>query len=329
MTDEKNFLIGGVEVSNPIWLAPLAGVTTRAFRAFHRRAGAGLVHTEMISATGLLYKNKKTFRMIGGDSEPGPVVLQFFGPDALDMARAADIALKIRRFDVVEINMACPMPKVTKKCGGASLLMDPLMAGRMVSGLKVFGLPVWAKIRRTDDKIHPLRTEDFCGEMLAAGADLLIVHGRTPAQRYEGVADKEAVISAARKFPGFVAASGDFYAPEDAKYYLDGGCAAVLAARGVIKDAFLIPETLNDLGYAADEKYLGPADAERIEMLISAVADAKSSDGERHAMVMARRMLPGVLKGSRGVSGLRQSVASCGDWAVMERALIEFAELPG
>ncbi|MDR1137785.1 MAG: tRNA-dihydrouridine synthase family protein, partial [Synergistaceae bacterium] len=193
----KKFVIGGVETSSQIWLAPLAGVTTRPYRDFHRRMGAGLVHTEMISAIGLSYKNEKTLFMLGDGEEEGPVALQLFGPEADVMANAAEIALRVKRFGAIEINMACPMPKVMKRCGGASLLLNPGESSRMVSALKTFGLPVWAKIRKTDERVHPMTTENFCAELMESGADLLIVHGRTPAQRYEGAADKEAVISAA------------------------------------------------------------------------------------------------------------------------------------
>jgi len=326
MTDEKNFSIGGVEAANPIWLAPLAGVTTRAFRDFHKRMGAGLVHTEMISATGVLYKNKKTFRMIGDGSEPGPAAVQLFGPDASGMVHAAEAVLRIKRFDALEINMACPMPKVTKKCGGASLLFNPTEAAMMVTGLKSLGPPVWVKLRKTDENTHPLGTIDFCLKMLDAGADLLIIHGRTPAQRYEGTADKEAVVSAARKFPGMIAATGDFFAPEDARHYLDGGCVAVLAARGAIKDAFLIPRTLHALGYEANAKLIDPPLPDRVDMMLAAGMEAKSREGERHALVMIKRLMAGMFKGSRGVSELRRVAASCGDWTSLENALLRFAD---
>ena len=317
---------GGVETENPIWLAPLAGVTTRAFRDFHRRMGAGLTHTEMISATGLLYKNKKTFKMIGDSSEPEPTVVQLFGPSAPEIVRAAEAALRIKRFDAIEINMACPMPKVTKKCGGASLLSNPDEAAMMVAGLKPLGPPVWVKLRKTLEGSRHIGTINFCKKMRDAGADLLIIHGRTPAQRYEGESDKEAVISAAREFPGLVAATGDFFTPGDAEFYLNGGCVAVLAARGVIKDALLIPRTLHALGRAVDGKLIDPSVPDRADMLLAAGMDAKSRDGERHAIVMIKRLMAGMFKGSRGVSELKRTVASSGDWPSLEDALLRFAE---
>ena len=317
---------GGVETENPIWLAPLAGVTTRDVRDFHRRAGAGLVHTEMISATGVLYNNKKTFKMTGDETEPGPIALQLFGPDAEGMSRAAEAVLRVRRFDALEINMACPMPKVTKKCGGASLLMNPREARAMAERLNRFGVPVWAKIRKTDEAVHPIGTLDFCGELLEAGASLVIIHGRTPAQRYEGAADKEIVIEAARKFPGRVAGSGDVYTPDDARFYLDGGCVAALAARGAMRDALLIPDTLRALGYPADARYADPSIKARAEMIIEAAAGAREREGERHALVTVKRLLAGMFRGARGASALRQAVSSCGNLDSLVEILLEFAE---
>jgi tRNA-dihydrouridine synthase B len=288
--------------------------------------GAALTHTEMISATGLSYKNKKTFRMLGATSEPGPLVLQLFGPDAEVMLNGADRALRLKRFDAIEINMACPMPKVTKKCGGAALLSNPDEASLMVKNLKTFGLPVWVKLRITDKKIHPLSTEEFCAEMIQNGAALLILHGRTPAQRYEGFADKDAVLSIADKFPGMIAATGDFFTPEDAKFYLDGGCVSVFAARGVIKDAFLVPKTLKYLGYPANEKYLNPTSAEQIELMIRTGRAACISESESYSLVMIRRLLSGMLKGFPGVTSLRQACSVCHDWESLEKVLGEFGD---
>jgi tRNA-dihydrouridine synthase B len=216
------------------------------------------------------------------------------------------------------------MPKVTRKCGGASLLHNPDESARMVSVLKTFGLPVWAKVRKTDERVHPMTTENFCAELMERGADLLIIHGRTPAQRYEGAADKDAVISAAGKFPGAVAASGDFFAPPDAEYYLSSGCAAVMAARGVLKDAFLIPKTLRHLGFSVDEKFLNPSVSEQIEMLTEACGTAKSIGDGRSALAAARRLLFGMLRGVYGAASLRRVCAPCGDVESLEKILYDF-----
>ena len=321
---EKKLVIGGVETPNRIWLAPLAGVTTRPYRDFQRRAGAGLAHTEMISAIGAARENKKTLFMLGDKEEKGPTALQLFGPDADVMAEAAEVALRFGSFCAIEINMACPMPKVTKRCGGASLLMNPGESARMVSALKAFGLPVWAKVRKTDGRVHPMTTENFCAELMERGADLLIVHGRTPAQRYDGEADKDAVISIAGKFPGKVVASGDFFVPEDAEHYLSGGCEAVVAARGVIRDAFLIPKTLGYLGSSAEKKFLNPTVSEQIEILTETCGMAQSIGDGRSTLLAARRLLFGMLRGVPGAALLRRKCVYCKDLESFEKILADF-----
>ena len=102
--------IGGVAVDNPIWLAPLAGITFSSFRRFHRALGAGLVHTEMVSALGLIYKGRKTKELLYGFDDERPCALQLFGARSGEIAEGAEIALTIRGFDALEVNMACPMP---------------------------------------------------------------------------------------------------------------------------------------------------------------------------------------------------------------------------
>ncbi|MDR1651165.1 MAG: tRNA-dihydrouridine synthase [Synergistaceae bacterium] len=316
---------GGVDARSPIWLAPLAGVTTGVVRDFHAALGAGLVHTEMISSIGLARGNAKTLRMTGDREEKCPAVIQLFGPDADWMRKGAETALAARKFDALEVNMACPMPKVTKKCGGAALLYNPAEAGRIVKKLKPLGLPLWVKLRITDTSSHPLSTEDFCEVLAESGADLLLLHGRYPSQRYEGTADKAAVCAAAGKFPGMVAGSGDFYSPQDARIYLEGGCTAVLAARGILRDVFLIPKTLAHLGLPFPRKFLDPPAETQAEILAEAGRDALRREGERRALVMVRRMSAGMFKGFPGVSSLRSELASFGDWDSAETCLLRIA----
>lgn len=318
--------IGGVDVKSPIWLAPLAGVSTYTFRDFHRKMGAALVHTEMVSAIGLSYQNRKTDNLLGGEGEPGPMALQLFAPDADHLIKGARLAIAQRNFEALEINMACPMPKVTKKGSGAKLLEYPDEAKKMVKSLKTLGLPVWVKLRITEPRKHPLQTEEFCSAMLDAGADLLMLHGRTPAQRYEGKANKEAVRSMAGLFPGLLVASGDYYTTDDAVEYLDGGCVAVLAARGALRDVFLIPKTLHALGENIPENLINPTIAEQIGALVEMGKMGIRNEGESFTLVLVRRMLSGLFKGFYGASAIRQACTSCREWQTLEKTLIGFQE---
>jgi tRNA-dihydrouridine synthase B len=312
--------IGGVEVENPIWLAPMAGITFSSVRLFFRRMGAALVHTEMVSALGLCHKGRKTRELLHMNSDERPAVLQIFGSDAENALRGAEIALELGCFDAIEVNMACPMPKVTKKGSGSKLLEDPRLACGIVSALKSLSLPVWAKIRLLEEKDA---TGDFCARLFSAGAGFIFVHGRTAAQRYGGTASREAVELCARRFPGLIGGTGDCYEPSDFKDYIDRGCASVLAGRGFLRDAYLIPRTLALLGASVPEDYLHPDIKEQAHVLLELGRNIYNTEGESAALVMARRMMGALFKGFPGAAKLRGRAAQIRSWAAMEDLFAE------
>ena len=312
--------IGGVAVDNPIWLAPLAGITFSSFRRFHRALGAGLVHTEMVSALGLIYKGRKTKELLYGFDDERPCALQLFGASAEDVAKGAEIALTIRGFDALEVNMACPMPKVTKKGAGSKLMEFPDEAAAMMRALKSFGLPVWAKVR-VMPRGSALTTADFCAKLFEAGADFVFVHGRTPAQRYEGPAARDAVGEVASLFPGMIGGSGDCYAPEDFEDYLARGCAAVLAARGVLRDALLVPRTLKRLGAPVPEDFCSQTPEAQAGILLELGRNIYNTEGEPLALMIAKRMLGALFKGFAGAPKLRREGAMVRKWEDMEKLL--------
>lgn len=314
-------IIGGVAVENPIWLAPLAGVTTPSLRLFHRELGAGLVHTEMVSALGLIYGGAKTRSYLDFSEEERPIVLQLFGPSPETLYEGAQIATSSHRYEAIQINMACPMPKVTKKGSGSKMLDDPDGAARVVRELKRLGLPVWVKIRLLP-YTHPMTTESFCEKMLEAGVDLIFIHGRTPAQRYEGVANRERVCQIAKSFPGVIVGSGDYYKPQDAIEMLDHGCIAVIAARGILRDVLLIPKTLYALGYSVDTSLLESDMQRQIQLVVKMADRAVLCEGEHLALILVRRMLGGMLKGFQGAAALRQSCSTIKNWPEMREMLL-------
>ena len=312
--------IGGVRTDNPIWLAPLAGITFASFRSFHSELGAGLVHTEMVSALGLIHNGRKTKELLFRREEESPCVLQIFGAKSADLAKAAEFALSIYRFEAVEVNMACPMPKVTKKGSGSKLLEYPVEAAEMMNALKPLGLPVWAKVRLMPQG-SACGTASFCEKLFNAGADYIFVHGRTPSQRYEGIANRDAVGEIARSFPGMIGGSGDCYRPEDFKDYMDRGCASVLAGRGVLRDAFLIPETLRYLGAQVPDEFCRPSAQAQSEILIELGNNICAAEGQPLAMTIARRMLGALFKGFPGAAQLRRAGAMSKNWHEMETLL--------
>ncbi len=310
--------IGRLATPNPFWIAPLAGITVPAVRRFFIRQGAGLAHTEMVSCAGILHGNGKTLRMLRDDGEGTPTVLQLFAGDAKTLLGGAKKALNegYDSFEAFSINMACPMPKVIKKGAGAALLSRREIACAMVRELKNLERPVWVKMRllSSDDQ---LETFQFIEHISRAGADHVTLHGRTPVQRYQGVADKKSVLQAAREFPDMISASGDVFTPENAMEYLEGGACAVLFARGLIRDAFLVQKSVRfNMGETTFERNLITPE-EKLEKLLGLGKDLYRDEGEKTALVLLKRFLSSIFKGLRGASQFRRDVAQTHTWKEM------------
>lgn len=286
---------GGLELKNALCLAPMAGVTTLAMREFFALHGAGLTHTEMISCAGLVRDNAKTFDMLALSEYESNVIVQLFGNDDGLVCDGAEVVMnRGMKFSAFGVNMACPMPKITRNGSGSALMKKPDIAAKMVKGLKSLGLPVWVKMRKFENDAETLGFVEMLAE---AGADNVCIHGRTPAQRYEGAADRNVVSEAAKRFPELIAASGDVKALADIEEYLAFGCVVVMAARGALGNPFIF------------EEYEGRfrTQAERISELVNFAYRAKEISGEHRAVVLMKRFAGSVLKFAHGSAELRNS----------------------
>ncbi len=296
-------------LDSPLWLAPLAGVTNPPLREFYSRLGAALTHTEMVSCAGIVRGNRKTEDMLKILSEENPVVLQLFGGETDVVIKGAEAALEFairqgRNFSALGLNMACPMPKVTKRGAGAALLRRIDVAFDMTYGLKKLGLPVWVKMRRISDEYD--ETFEFIDSQIKAGADNICIHGRTSAQRYEGIADRRIVAEAARRFTGMISASGDVKTVDDIKEYLSFGCVGVMLARGALTNPWLFPEALLALGYSVKEDFINPPAVLRLARLVELGERAREVSCERQAVLTLKRLMTGMLRGLNGAAELRR-----------------------
>ncbi|MCR5346225.1 MAG: tRNA-dihydrouridine synthase [Fretibacterium sp.] len=317
---------GGLSLANPLCLAPMAGVTNAPLREFFSNLGAALTHTEMVSCAGLVRGNARTSGMLWASPLEGPLILQLFSPEAGTLARGAAAALEGREENAstaggkrpcgLGINMACPMPKVTKRGAGSALLGRPAEAAAMVRALKAFSLPVWVKIRRLEDMD---RTLEFIEVLAEAGADNVCLHGRTAAQRYEGRADRRFAAEAARRFPGLISASGDVFTAEDVGEYLSMGCAPVMLARGALSNPWLLPEALQVLGYDVPPERLFPTPKTRLAGLRRLGERARELLGEHQAVVLLKRLMGGVLRGMPGAAELRRRAGTAVELAEVLR----------
>lgn len=300
--------IGGIDLAGKLFLAPLAGITTLPVREFFCGHGASLTHTEMISCAGLIRDNAKTFDMLAVSEREGPLVVQLFANDSGVLVSGGEVVReRCAKFSAFGINMACPMPKITKNGSGSALLKKPDIAVNMVRGLKALGLPVWVKMRRLESDDATLR---FADGIISAGADNVCIHGRTPSQRYEGIADRSIITISAREFPGMISASGDVRTVDDVREYLSMGCAGVMIARGAFGNPFLF------------EEYCGKFRTrdEKISELLNFGRNTVEISGEHKAVVLMKRFAGSILRNERGSAELRQK-------AMMSNSLAEITSI--
>jgi nifR3 family TIM-barrel protein len=274
----QSLTVGGLELDRRLFMAPMAGLTTPAFRRSVRRWGAGLVFTEMISAYGVHYDNRRTLDYFRHGEDEHPLGFQLFGADADVLADAAGRAVAAGA-DLVDLNMACPVRKVVKTGAGAALLAEPDRAAGIVRAVVAAvadtapgrAVPVTVKIRsglRDGDGLGPAAAH----RLAEAGAAAVCIHPRTAAQLYRGQADHTVTFALAADLPVPVIASGDVDGRAAALRLLDGGAAAVMLARGAVGAPWLFAQLLG-----ADE----PPAAGKLEEVRRFAAEALAELGAR------------------------------------------------
>lgn len=319
------FKIGNVEIENRIIMAPMAGITNKAFRTIIKEFGAGLVYSEMVSDKAICYQNKKTLGMLDVDEHEHPMSMQVFGGDRESIVEAAKFIAAHSNCDIIDINMGCPVQKVLKADAGSKLLLDPDKIEDIVSHVVAsVDKPVTVKIRSGFDKEH-INAVEVAKRIEKAGASAVAVHGRTRSQMYEGKADWQIIkqVKDAVNIP--VIGNGDVCTPQDAKRMLEEtGCDAVMVGRAALGNPWVIKQMV-----AYVEKGIllpDPTPAMRIQQCLEHAQRLMAMMPEHVAMSQMRGHAPWYMKGLRSSSYIKNQLAKVNTYDQLKEILEMYAK---
>lgn len=292
--------IGPLTIPNPFFLAPLAGYTDLPFRILCRELGAGMCFSEMISCHGLTYGQQNTLDMLDTLPEERPVAFQLFGSDPETMGRAAAV-LSEYPFDVIDINMGCPVKKVIKKGSGCALMKDIPRAEAIIKAVvKNTHLPVTVKFRSGWNS-DAIIADTFAAMAENAGASAVTIHGRTWAQAFGGKADWKIIAKVKESVTIPVIGNGDILSFQGGLQMMrETGCDAVMIGRGALGNPWVfsesgMPQTL----------------AGRMEVINRHIELITRYLPERPALFKVKNHTVRYLSGLHGASSLRQEINRC------------------
>ncbi len=310
----KQIRIGNIHTENNVFLAPLAGYTNCVFRQTCFNLGAGLTFTEMVSAKGLCYNSEKTealLRIPGGYG--GINACQIFGNDPYYMRKACE-SDALAPFDVIDVNMGCPVPKIYKNGEGSALLADMPLAEKIISECVKSGKIITVKFRIGIDGEHII-AEEFAKMCAGAGASLLCVHGRTRDKMYSGEVDFAQIEKVKKAVDIPVIANGGVFCKEDADRLIENtGADGVAVARGAMYKPWIFAEIT------------GRETGGKKEIVRWQLQDMRRIYGERFACVFMRKMIAFYLKGTLNCTKIKERLFSAATTVEVEDILntVEF-----
>ena len=298
--------IGSFVTQGEAFLAPMAGVTDFPFRVICKRYGASLLYTEMINAKALCYGDENTFSMLEVKPEEGDVAVQIFGHEPQYMAEAASILSDMNRFRIIDINMGCPAPKITKNNEGSALMKDPALAFKIIDSVKnASKLPVTVKFRKGwDDSC--VNAVEFARNAQAAGADCITVHGRTREQYYSGKADWDIISEVKKSVSIPVIANGDIFSIGDAVNIIEKtGADAYMIGRGSQGNPFIFSQ-IRDFIEGSPVRDI--PDTEKIDVMLEHYDLSIKYKGEDKTVREMRKHIGWYLKGMYGSARMRDDI---------------------
>ena len=300
----NNLNIGGVSLKSHAVLAPMAGVSDRAYRELCVRFGAAYCVSEMVSSKALSFNSKKSEELMEISDLERPCGIQIFGDDPKCMADAAKHALE-NKPDIIDINMGCPAPKISSNGSGSALMKNPRLCGEIVKAVTaVTDTPVPVKIRKgwDDDSVNAVEVAKICE---SAGAAAITVHGRTRQQYYKPPVDYDIIKAVRESVSVPVIANGDIDSAERAKEVMDiTGCDLVMIGRATLGNPWIFSQ-INAYLENPNVKIHTPDLEERLGVMIEHIGKMVEYKGEHMAMLQARKLVVGYFKGMKGAAALR------------------------
>lgn len=295
--------IKDVFIEDTAALAPMAGVSDKAFRLICKEMGAAYLVTEMVSAKALCFQDKKSRKLMDLDGGQHPVAIQLFGYEPDVMAEGARLAME-HGPDVIDINMGCPAPKITSNFSGSRLMTKPELAEEIVKAVvAAVQIPVTVKFRKGFEAGEDIAA-DFARRMEAAGASALTIHGKTRAQMYAPPVDRDCIRSVKEAVQIPVIANGEVDSVESYQQMLDEtGCDLVMVGRGALGNPFLFRQIKEYREYGRTLTH--PTLEEKVEVMLRHIRLLCDIKGEYIGMKEARKHATWYFKGVRGAAALR------------------------
>ncbi len=313
--------IGNIQLENNILIAPMAGITDTAFRTICKEMGAGLLFTEMISAKGLYYKDRKTNELLQIESKNKPVGIQLFGSEPEIFQEVVKKYINNNEsIELIDLNVGCPAPKIVKNGDGSALMKKPDLVGELIYKIKqVSDKPITAKIRAgwDEENLNAVKVAKIIEE---AGADALTVHGRHRQQFYSGKADRNIIKEVKDNLNIPVIGNGDIFTVEEAKSMQEEtGCDGIMLARGILGNPWLIKSLANI--YNNEEKNI--SNKEKLNMILKHFHLIEKYKGKRRALLEMRKHTGWYIKGMENAAKIRDKINRVKDKSEFERILKE------
>ena len=300
--------LGNIEIKGKVVLAPMAGITSAGYRKYLNSFGVDICVTEMVSDMGLVYQNKETESYVTFEKEQAITGVQLFGSNPENIKKATEIVLHLNEnIDFIDVNMGCPVPKVTKTGAGSSLMLHPKLAGDIIRAIKsATDKPVTAKIRLGYNEVN---FKEVIKELEEAGVDAIGIHARTRKELYSGEPHYELLKNLRKEMKVPLMVSGNIYTLDDAINALEiTGAEAVMVARGGVGNPFLITQIKTF--FETGERLPNPSFLEQCEYCLELAKAMVEEKGELTAMRIYRSIAPKFFSGFANSRTLRTVLAT-------------------